>query len=860
MDRTRNPQRPGLHPYLTEEPVSSGPDDPSVDDDGRTDHSSFHVVNRVPFKVRGWKMFVILVLALGLTVSAITSWAWYAYTSSQRHQAVVSSLGNVRSILGTALERDNDLVAVVNALVATHPQLTNGSLAAILSRLDPPQRYPGSIAFTYVESVSRNGLSRFEAVTRRDPPLGVPATNSVPVLSSINGHSGYCLTRLAAVDLLPNQVILKDVLLSWVSRYLSTDFNFCASSFEGLLDTSAKTGRSSVASVISVVKPTPGMPAIPAVLNAYLEQLPIFVEVSPVYTAAEVPTTTEARARTLVGWTMGIFDASRILRPAEANEKYVSLVLTYTPSGGKPTVLAHAGQPQPGVASRMLTFPADPGWVIDAAVNPRANGPSPAAQGLAVFFSVLALTVLLAMLSSLLVRSRRSALELVEERTAELRHQALHDSLTGLPNRFLVNQRAHDLLCRARSEDLRIAVFFIDLDNFKTVNDTFGHGIGDELLRAVAARLSTSVRDCDTVGRLGGDEFVVLSEVPDEGLNVLAERLLAVLRQPFRLGETNKIDLATSASIGIATGRYDSPEDLLRDADTAMYKAKSAGKNCHVIFRQELYQAVKNQLSLDSDLAGAFVDHQFFLAYQPIVDLETGLPNKFEALLRWRHPQRGVIGPVEFLSVLESSDLMIDVGRFVLIEACRQAKAWHDLGHPVGLSVNVGARQLRYEVLVDHVREALETTGLNRGYLTLEVTESMLMIDPKTTAQHLSALSSLGIHIAVDDFGTGYSSISYLREFPVDTLKIDPSVVTRVASGDTSYLDALIQVGKSLNLVTIAEGIEEVPQLKHVKHQGCAWGQGFLFSKPLPPEEIERIIKYGRYLVEGFQPSIGAVS
>jgi diguanylate cyclase (GGDEF)-like protein len=805
-------------------------------------------------------VFVIVVLALGLGVSAVSSWAWYSYTNSQRRQAVSSSLGNVRSILGTTLERDNDLVAMVNALVATHPQLTNRSLAAVLSRLDPPRRYPGSIAFTYVENVSRAGLSRFEAVTQDDPPLGVAAAASVPVPSSMNSHLGYCLTRLAVVDLLPSQLLLKDMLLSWVSSYLSADFNFCASSFEGLLAASAKTGRSAVASVISLIKPPPGMPAIPAVLNTYLVHLPIFVEVSPVYTGSRIPATSRARAGTLAGWTMGIFDASRILSLAVANEKNVSLVLAYAPPGSRMAVLAHAGQPQTGVAVRRLTFPADPGWVIDVAVNPRANGFSPATQGLAVVSGALAVTVLLVLLLSLLVRSRRSALELVEARTAELRHQALHDSLTGLPNRFLVNERTHDLLKRARREGVRIAVFFIDLDDFKTVNDTFGHGIGDELLRAVAARLSASVRDCDTVGRLGGDEFVVLSEVPDEGLNVLAERLLSVLREPFKLGETNKIDVATSASIGIATGLPDSPEDLLRDADIAMYKAKSAGKNCHVVFRQELHRALRNQLSLEANLSEAFTDHQFFLAYQPIVDLETGLPNNFEALLRWQHPERGVIGPAAFIPVLESSDLMIDVGRWVLAEACRQAKSWHDLGHPVGMSVNLGARQLRYEVLVDHARQALDAAGLDPGSLTLEITESMAMIDPKMTARHLSALSSLGIHIALDDFGTGYSSISCLREFPVDTLKIDRSVVTRAASDDTSFLDTLIRVGKSLSLVTIAKGIEEVSQLKHVKHQGCEQGQGFLFCKPLPPEEIERIIKYGHYLVGGVQSSIGAVS
>ena len=677
----------------------------------------------------------------------------------------------------------------------------------------------------------------------------MPTENAAP-LRSLNGRPGYCLTRLVSIELLPGQGLLKNLLLSWISPYLSAAFNFCATPFENLFDTAARTGIPAASTVVALVKARlPGMPGIPPMLLSFVAKYPIFFEVSPVYSGGRAPATGKARARALKGWTLGVFDANEILNPTLANERGVSLTLTYTPFGARPTVLAHAGQPQLGPTVKTLTFPADPGWAIAVAMSPRAGGPSAAVQALAVFFGTLAVTLLLAGLLSLLVRSRRSALELVEERTAELRHQALHDSLTGLPNRSLITEKARQLLGRAHSEGLRIAVFFIDLDDFKKVNDTFGHGTGDELLRAVAARLSATVRDSDTVGRLGGDEFVVLSEVPHEGLNVVAERLLAALREPFVLGGAN-IQHSTSASIGIATGLYESPEGLLRDADTAMYRAKAMGKNCHVFFRREMHEALKNQLSLDRDLSIAFAESQFFLVYQPIVNLETGLANGFEALLRWRHPERGLVSTIDFIPALESSGLIVDVGRFVLMEACRQAKVWHNLGQKVGISVNVAARQLHYDVFVDHVREALEAAGLDSSYLTLEVTESMLMIDPKTTARHLSALSELGVHIAIDDFGTGYASISYLREFPVDILKIDRSFVSQLpTSADTNLLDALIQLGKSLGLVTIAEGIEEISQLQHIKHQGCDWGQGFLFAKPLPPGEIEQVIARARYRV-----------
>jgi len=276
------------------------------------------------------------------------------------------------------------------------------------------------------------------------------------------------------------------------------------------------------------------------------------------------------------------------------------------------------------------------------------------------------------------------------------------------------------------------------------------------------------------------------------------------------------------------------------------------GKNCHVLFEPEMHEVVKKQLTMETDLARALANREFYLVYQPIVDLETGMPRDVEALLRWRHPQRGVVGPVEFISVLESSDLIIDVGRFVLMEACRAVKAWHDRGSSVGVSVNVGARQLHHDVLVDHVREALEAAALDPKFLTVEVTESMLMIDPKVTAQRLEALSNIGVRIAIDDFGTGYASLSYLREFPADILKIDRSFVAQLAtSTGTTFLDALIQLGKSLGLVTIAEGIEQVSQLSHLKAKGCDWGQGFLFSEPLPAEEVEQLIRSLRYDMAG---------
>ena len=292
-----------------------------------------------------------------------------------------------------------------------------------------------------------------------------------------------------------------------------------------------------------------------------------------------------------------------------------------------------------------------------------------------------------------------------------------------------------------------------------------------------------------------------------------------------------------------------------------MYRAKAMGKNCHVVFRREMHEAVKNQLAWKRTCTSAFAKSEFFLVYQPIVDLETGLARRSRLSCAGVTPSRGVVGPVEFIPVLESSGLIVDVGRFVLMEACRQAKAWHDLGQQVGISVNVAARQLHYDVFVDHVREALEAAGLDPRYLTLEVTESMLMIDPKTTARRLSALSDLGVHIAIDDFGTGYASLSYLREFPVDILKIDRSFVSQLpTSAGTNLLDALIQLGKSLGLVTIAEGIEEISQLNTSSTKVVTGARASCSQSRFPPGEIEQVIARARYRVAIFPPSVRAVS
>jgi diguanylate cyclase (GGDEF)-like protein len=429
---------------------------------------------------------------------------------------------------------------------------------------------------------------------------------------------------------------------------------------------------------------------------------------------------------------------------------------------------------------------------------------------------------------------------------ADLVHNALHDGLTGLPNRTLILDRAGQMLARAGRENLSVAALFIDLDNFKDINDSLGHEAGDRLLEAVAQRFQAMCRAGDTVGRMGGDEFVVLTESlkQDSGPELVAERIREVLSQPFRIAGYDQIPLVVSASIGIATGVRATADELLRDADIALYQAKATGKDRWTAFEPAMQSAVLNRLEMERDLRSALEHDEFRLLYQPVFDLDSVRACGVEALLRWHHPRRGLLVPDEFIPSLEETGLIVDVGRWVLITACEQAAQWHRQGHVLTMSVNVSMRQLEVDAFVDHVRDALLSTRLDPGSLILEVTETTLMRDTEATVSRLKALKELGVLVAVDDFGTGYSSLAYLRQFPVDALKIDRSFVA--AMGDSAesvaLVHTLVQLGRTLGIETLAEGIEEQWQLERLQDESCERGQGFLFSRPVDSQAIEALL------------------
>jgi diguanylate cyclase (GGDEF)-like protein/PAS domain S-box-containing protein len=434
-------------------------------------------------------------------------------------------------------------------------------------------------------------------------------------------------------------------------------------------------------------------------------------------------------------------------------------------------------------------------------------------------------------------------------RSLEMSRLAQHDSLTGLPNRILFYDRLTQAIVLAVRQGTELAVMFVDLDHFKKVNDSLGHGVGDKLLQSVADRLVSSVRRSDTVCRLGGDEFVILlSQVEHaEDAAFSARKLLRALAAPHDI-EGKILDIRMS--IGVSTYPSDGPdaETLLVRADTAMYEAKQHGRNNYKFFRREMDARVEERQLLEGDLRTALGRNEFLLHYQPKINLQTGEITGMEALIRWSHPERGLICPGQFVPLAEECGLIFSIGRWVLLEACKQAKAWSDSGlRVVPVAVNVSATEFGAKDFLSGVRAALIATGLEPANLELELTESVLMQDAESTVSTLGKLKAMGVQVAIDDFGTGYSSFTYLRRFPVAALKLDQSFVKEITEdpGDATIISAMINIGKSLNQRVVAEGVETRGQLEFLQSHGCDEGQGYYFSHPVAADQAAKLLEAG---------------
>jgi diguanylate cyclase (GGDEF)-like protein len=441
----------------------------------------------------------------------------------------------------------------------------------------------------------------------------------------------------------------------------------------------------------------------------------------------------------------------------------------------------------------------------------------------------------------------RSISYAIERKRAEvqLAHQALHDALTGLPNRALFLDRLGQALSRMDRRDAHVAVLFLDLDRFKVVNDSLGHGAGDRLLIDVAARLQQVLRGGDTAARFGGDEFVILCEEVDgerEAITI-AERIASALDAPFGVGE-EEVFVRTSVGIALSSGSSQSrPEAVIRDADAAMYRAKERGGGVYEVFDDGMRERALRRLETENRLHRALLHDEFVLHYQPQIRMATGTVTGVEALVRWHHPERGLVAPAEFIASAEETGLIIALGAWVLEEACRQSAAWcaarPDLA-PVVVSINLSARQIAHPDLVATVADTIARTGVDPATLCLEVTETAVMDDHEAAADVLLELKALGLTLAIDDFGTGYSSLRALQRFPFDVVKIDRSFVTGIETSEqeSAIVAAIVSLSHALGLRTVAEGVEQVAQVERLRVLGCDIAQGYFYARPAAPADL----------------------
>jgi diguanylate cyclase (GGDEF)-like protein len=451
-----------------------------------------------------------------------------------------------------------------------------------------------------------------------------------------------------------------------------------------------------------------------------------------------------------------------------------------------------------------------------------------------------------------LVKSTIAAHELAEEigrAKLQMAYLAQHDALTGLPNRILLNDRLTQAMALAQRQGKQLALMFLDLDRFKYINDSLGHSVGDQLLLSVAHHLTAAVRGSDTVCRQGGDEFVILladvEHARDAALS--AEKILTALTAPHRI---DQLELHVTVSIGISIYPEDGQDvdSLIKSADTAMYHAKENGRNNFQFFEPNMNALAVERHAIESGLRRALERQEFVLYYQPKIDLHSGMIVGVEALIRWQHPQRGLLLPAQFVSIAEDCGMIVPIGRWVLRTACLQAQAWQQTGlPPIIIAVNTSALEFRAKDFLEHLRTILAETGLNPACLELELTESVLMRDVGSSNAVLHALADLGVKLAVDDFGTGYSSLSYLRQLPIDTLKIDQSFVHQMTGNpdDATIVSAVISMGKSLRMRVIAEGVETPEQYAFLLTQQCDAGQGYYFSHPITAEALTAMLQTG---------------
>jgi diguanylate cyclase (GGDEF)-like protein len=803
-------KRPATHPPAEPKPRRQ-PASWSARGSRRAAASRTRVAGRTHARRSVWAGLTLLLVFAGILASVLGARAVARSDAANERLAFHLSSAEIASTLGLAIQHEEDLIVSASAFVTGNPHASPADFDRWAEAVHAMRRYPELQNIGLVQLVPASALPAFEARLAADPVMALgpasPAPDGSLQILPAGNRPYYCLAVAG---------MARDA-----ASYLPSGLDYCA--LAPTLITARDKGEAAYA-------PVAGRRATALGIE------------TPVYRGGSVPSTVAARRSEFVGWIGELIVPGVVVARALEGHPNVAVRFRYSASGSH-AVFTSGHAPADAQSTEIAL---GNGWTVQSFGAKVSSSVFGSGHALMLLLGGTLLSALLGLLMLVLATGRVRALSLVREKTRELSHLALHDPLTGLPNRALVLDRAEQMLARAARQPGTVAgALYIDIDGFKHVNDNLGHAAGDRLLKVAGERLQAAVRDQDTVGRLGGDEFVVLVEAgtdeatPDD----LADRLTETLREPLELGDAGK-SFSVTASIGVAVGRYATPDDLLRDADLALYAAKAAGKDRYALFDAGLYADAEGRLALEADLSVAVAENQLFLHYQPIFDLGRQRVVGVEALVRWRHPQRGVIPPGSFIPVAEESRLIVPIGRWVLGEACRQAAAWRAEGISLGISVNVSAHQLNRREFAEDVQRALASSGIEPSSLTLEITETALVRDVPAACERLEEVKALGVRVAIDDFGTGYASLSHLQQMPVDILKIDRSFVAALGDGNQSreLLAAILGVGQSLSLSVVAEGIEDDEQRITLEAMGCEMAQGFLLGHPGPAHEIEALM------------------
>jgi diguanylate cyclase (GGDEF)-like protein len=747
----------------------------------------------------------VLVFIAG-TIGSIFFAGGVARSDAQKSQRTfgTSAIG-IANTLKFEIQHEDDLVLASRAFVVGNPNASEAKFTQWARTLGALQRYPELQGFGESRVITAAELPAFAA----HPVIEAAGESESPTPFKVippGNRPFYCFT---VIGLSRN-----------LNESLPPGFDLCAGSEGRTLLASRESGNESLEPLT-------------------VRRVTTLSLVVPTYRGGLVPTTVPARLATFIGWVGMSLVPSVILDTALSAHSNTAVALRYGAAGS--TVVFRSGPAFK--VGHVASINLQNGWTVLVFERPRNNGIfGDSGHPLILMVGGIGLSLLLSSLILLLGTGRRRLMLLVDERTDQLRFQALHDSLTDLPNRALIIDRIDQLLVRSYRNGTTGAALFVDIDDFKNVNDSLGHAAGDQLLVSVAARLASTLRGADTIGRMGGDEFVVLIDggAASAAPELVAQRLLDVMAQPFELHES-LTPLVVNVSIGIALGNHVTGGELLRDADIALYQAKAGGKNRYELFHPEMQSERGRRMGLEFELRSALAGDQFHLVYQPIYNLEDLALAGVEALLRWESPAEGPIAPDEFVPILEQTGLIREVGAWVLRQACEQMAHWHALGDTMSVSVNVSGRQLDDDSIIEHIRDALHLSGLDAASLVIEVTETALMRDVNSAVRCLEAIKELGVGIAVDDFGTGYCSLGYLRQFPVDCIKIDRSFTNAISSSSESkaLVRTFVQLGKDLGLKTLAEGLETPEQMDLLRSDHVDEVQGFLLSHPLDPESLE---------------------